>query len=172
MTDLQPADMHLTWRRDPTLAQPVGAMDFALLDVAVQGRNSAFVAYDLPYRVHLRRIDGRLYEAIEHYSVAPGEAAEMHTRAEEKLRTVMERMHDAWEDEWETDIQSHLATMQAVDPGSSATPNLAEAMDEALSHWQHLRELRAGMSIPVLLSMSQFEESYRELFGGAHSEGN
>jgi pyruvate,water dikinase len=147
-------------------------MDFSLLDVAARGRNAAFVAYDLPYRVHLCRVDGRIYEAIERYSVAPGNAAEMHTRAEEKLRTVMERMHEAWEDEWETDIQSHLAAMRAVDPGSAAAPNLAEAMDEALSHWQHLRDLRAGMSIPVLLSISQFEESYRELFGGAPSEGN
>jgi hypothetical protein len=105
MTDLSPADAHLAWRRDPAFARPVAAFDHTLLEFAAHGRNAAFAAYDLPFRVHLRRSNGRIYEAIEQIAATPANAAEMHTRAETKLRTVMERMHEAWEDEWETDIE-------------------------------------------------------------------
>jgi pyruvate,water dikinase len=167
----EPGEDQLLWDRDRShFPGQVTTLEgeFVAMFVA-HGMAHAFRRYAVPLAgVKVRALNGYIYSAFLPLDAEPDELAERGRRADAAMQATIARLDDAWEEDWRPEILGHLAAMEAVDPG--AVPSTVGLVDVLESHWEHMArlwELHFEIVFPSYVAVSEFEDLYRDLFGGA-----
>jgi pyruvate,water dikinase len=92
--------------------------------------------------------------------------AGMSKQQEAALNPIVERFETYWLDELLPEIKQHIAYFESCDLRGMSLDQLRAHLVEALKRGERMGALH-GVIMPMLFSMSQFEELYRELFEGA-----
>jgi len=160
----------LLWERDRThFPQQLTPLeeDFVATFVA-GGLTHGFAQYAAPLAgARARAFHGYSYSAFEPLDVPPDALAERSRRSEAALEATIGRLEDAWEEEWLPEILEHLAAMEALEPG--AVPSTVGLVDVLECYWEHLARLwqiHFEVVFPAYVAVSEFEDLYRDLFGG------
>src|SRR5215204_1205271 len=155
-----PDDERLFWTRDAMhFPNPVNALEEEFLVRIAQGKGFARAceAYDMPIRLRARRINTFLYSASVPVVSSPEEMEAMGEHSQKKLREAMVRLGERWRGEYLKDwdrFRLRTASMLA----------LLAHLDETVARFSRLWEIHFTVAFPMGLSMSMFEEFYRELF--------
>jgi rifampicin phosphotransferase len=94
--------------------------------------------------------------------------AAMEERAREKVGAAMARLGEMWSTEFLPEIQQYLKDWDGFDLRGASMPQLLAHLDETVARLKRLWEIHFILAFPMLMSVSTFEEFYRDLFG---SEG-
>ena len=167
-----PDDEQLSWLHDRMHnPDPVLPLESAFWGRVYEAFSRATEAYEMPVRLKTRYINTYFYMAIK--SVVPPEQVEaQNKRAEEKMDVVMARLGDAWTAEWLPEIRSHLAWWDAFDLAGAAMPDLLRHLEDTMDRVSRLWELHFRIVLPSYMAMSQFDDLYRDLFGGDGAFGS
>ena len=167
-----PDDEQLSWLHDRMHnPDPVLPLESAFWGRVYEAFSRATEAYEMPVRLKTRYINTYFYMAIK--SVVPPEQVEaQNKRAEEKMDVVMARLGDAWIAEWLPEIRSHLAWWDAFDLAGAAMPDLLRHLEDTMDRVSRLWELHFRIVLPSYMAMSQFDDLYRDLFGGDGAFGS
>ncbi len=159
-----PSQEHLFWTRErmhyPEPVKPV----IESLDPEA-GLNFAAATYDLPIRYHARVINTYRYTAVSPVTMDPEELAAIGERAMENVRHVLARFGEVWETEMLPEIKEHLAYWDSFDLRGATTTELLVHFDETVRRFRRLWDIHFMVGLPMLLSMSLFDDFYRDLFG-------
>ena len=166
-----PEDEHLFWTRDvmhsPNQLSELEA-ELAIGVAHSYGFTSASEAYGLPVRLQPRLINTYYYMAAVPTMAPPEEMAAMEERAREKVGAAMARLGEMWSTEFLPEIQRYLKDWDGFDLRGASMPQLLAHLDESVARLKRLWEIHFILAFPMLMSVSTFEEFYRDLFG---SEG-
>ena len=133
--------------------------------------NTAAAAYDLPIGFRARRVNTYLYSAMAPRPLPPEELAAMGRRAEVKIGAAVARLGELWEDEWLLEVRRQIAFWDAFDLPGATLPALLDHLDETVPRFERVWHVHFMVAIPFLLALSQFDELYRDLFGGDDALG-
>jgi phosphohistidine swiveling domain-containing protein len=164
-----PGEDGLLWDRDrshfPGQLTPLEADFFARF--LGHGMTHAFARYAVPVEgARARAINGYLYSAFEPLDAAPEDLAARAAESEAALRAVVDRLEDAWEEEWLPEITARLRAMEAADP--RAVPSTVGLVDVLEGHWEHMErlwELHFEIVFAAYVAVSDFADLHRDLFG-------
>jgi phosphohistidine swiveling domain-containing protein len=166
-----PEDEQLFWTRDamhsPNQLSELEA-ELAIGIAHSYGFASASEAYGLPVRLQPRLINTYYYMAAVPTMAPPEEMAAMEERAREKVGAAMARLGEMWSTEFLPEIQRYLKDWDGFDLRGASMPQLLAHLDETVAKLKRLWEIHFILALPMLMSVSTFEEFYRDLFG---SEG-
>jgi phosphohistidine swiveling domain-containing protein len=163
-----PDDERLFWTRDAMhFPAPVNELeDEFLIRIAQEnGFSRATEAYDMPFRLRPRLINHYLYTAVAPIMGSPEEMEAMGKRSQEKLETAMARLGERWSGEFLPEIRQHLKYWDRFDLRGASMPELLAHLDETVTRFQRVWQIHFTVNFPMMLSMSMFEEFYRDLFG-------
>jgi pyruvate,water dikinase len=167
-----PDDEQLSWLHDRMHnPDPVLPLESAFWGRVYEGFNRATEAYEMPVRLKTRCINTYFYMAIKNV-VPPEQVEAQNKRAEEKMDAAMGRLGDAWTSEWLPEIRLHLAWWDAFDLAGAAMPDLLRHLEDTLDRVFRLWELHFRIVLPSYMAMSQFDDLYRDLFGGDGAFGS
>jgi pyruvate,water dikinase len=162
-----PADERLFWTRDAMhFPNPVNALenDFAVRIAQGYGFARASEAYDMPVKNLVRLVNTYLYTAMAP-AVAPEEMEAAGERSQKKVGEAMARLGERWRGEYLPEIQEYLRDWDRFDLRSASTQELLAHLDETVARFKRLWEIHFTIAFPMMISMSVFEEFYRDLFG-------
>jgi phosphohistidine swiveling domain-containing protein len=166
----EPGEDRLLWERDRThFPQQLTPLeeDFVATFLA-GGLTHGFAHYSVPLAgARSRAFHGYSYSAFEPLALAPDEIAARSRRSEAALEATIARLEDLWEEEWLPEIFEHLAAMEALEP--RAVPSTVGLVDVLECYWEHLARLwqiHFEVVFPAYVAVSEFEDLYRDLFGG------
>jgi pyruvate,water dikinase len=128
------------------------------------GFNHAAEFYDLPIRGAGRRIGTYLYTSMAP-AFPPEQLAEIGTRSEARLRPAIANLGDRWEREWLPEVRQHLADWRAFDLAGASLPELLAHLDQTIERTKRVWEIHFLTAFPMVLSVSLFDDFYRDLFG-------
>src|SRR5829696_6966300 len=163
-----PDDERLFWRRDAMhFPNPMNAQEDEFFVRIAQGNGFARAseAYDMPIRLRARRINTYLYSAAVPVVSSPEEMEGMGERSQKKLREAMARLGERWRGEYLPEIQEYLQDWDRFDLRGASMLELLAHLDDTVARFRRLWEIHFTVAFPMMLSMSMFEEFYRELFG-------
>ena len=163
-----PDDERLFWTRDAMhFPNPVNALEDELSVRIAQGNGFAVAceAYDLPIRLRARRINTYLYTAVAPIMAPPEEMEAISERSREKLGDAMAQLNERWTGEFLPEIRQYLQDWDRFDLRGASMPELLDHLDETVARFRRLWEIHFTIVLPMGLSMSMFEEYYRDLFG-------
>jgi phosphohistidine swiveling domain-containing protein len=163
-----PDDERLFWTRDAMhFPNPVNTLEDELSVRIAQGNGFAVAceAYDLPIRLRARRINTYLYTAVAPIMAPPEEMEAMGERSREKLGDAMAQLNERWTGEFLPEIRQSLQDWDRFDLRGASMPELLDHLDETVARFRRLWEIHFTIVLPMGLSMSMFEEFYRDLFG-------
>jgi pyruvate,water dikinase len=184
-----PRDAKLTWMSPPQFKTPTPPLIHAVIAAFMVGGNAGFAGAGLPFSMRVERINTYPYMGMVP-KAAPPEAvmkamgllnraapgvfkmmmgkvgAGMSKQQEAALNPIVERFESYWLDELLPEIQQHIAYFESCDLRGMSLDQLRAHLAEALKRGERMGALH-GVIMPMLFSMSQFEELYRELFEGA-----
>ncbi|CAA9442587.1 MAG: Phosphoenolpyruvate synthase [uncultured Rubrobacteraceae bacterium] len=163
-----PDDERLFWTRDAMhFPAPVNELENEFLTRLAQenGFARACEAYDLPFRIRPRRINYYLYTAVAPVVASPEEMEAMGERSRERLGDAMARLGERWSGEFLPEIQQYLEDWDRFDLPNASMPELLTHLDETVAKFRRLWEIHFNIALPMMMSMSMFEEFYRDLFG-------
>lgn len=162
-----PEEQRLFWTQDRMHApEPVAPLDAAIWQMLYQGINPAAEDYELPIRAHIRCFHSYVYMAIA--PIVPPEQMEAQgKRAGERLGEAMGRLDTSWDEKWLPELKSHLAWWSAFDLRNASTANLVAHLRETMTRLKRLWHLHFQIVLPAYMAMSQFDDLYRDLFGGS-----
>lgn len=161
-----PDDERLPWIQDRMhTPDPVLPLEEAFWDVVYDGFNRATEAFEMPVRVKGRCINTYFYMAV-FPAVPPDQMEAQGRRNEERMKEAVARLGERWSGEWLPEIQSHLTWWDAFDLRAAAVPALLAHLEETLSRSRRLWELHFLIVFPGYGAISQFDDLYRDLFGG------
>ena len=162
----RPGDEQIFWTFDRMhFPNPIPPLVDAFLEASIgDGLTAAFAHYDVPLRAESRRINTYHYESYVPRHLPPEELAAMGQRSQEKVGAAMGRLGETWRDEWYPAIRERLAAWERFDLPSAALPALRAHLDETLARHRELWQIHFRLAVPMLLSMSLFQEFYRDLF--------
>ena len=163
-----PDDERLFWTRDAMhFPNPVTELEDEFLTRLAQenGFARACEAYDLPFRLRPLRINYYLYTAVAPIMASPEEMEDMGKRSQAKLGDAMARLDERWSGEFLPEIRQYLVDWDRFDLAGASMPELMAHLDETVVKFRRLWEIHFTIAFPMLLSMSTFEEFYRDLFG-------
>lgn len=161
-----PDDDKLFWTQDK-MHWP-DPMPLAMFDsLPESGIALAAAEYHLPIRFLVQRINGYCYNVIGPPPLPPEELAAKGHEAEEALPGAIGAMSERWENEWLPEIKEHLHYWDTFDRPGASLPALLEHLDQTQARMFRLWGVHFLVAIPMLLSVSQFDEIYRELLGNA-----
>ena len=166
-----PEDEQLFWTRDVMhFPNQLNGLEAELvIDMAhTYGFVRASETYDLPIRLQPRLINTYYYMAAVPVIAPPEELAAMEERAREKVGAAMARLGEMWSTEFLPEIRQYLRDWDGFDLRGASMPELLSHLDETLAKFKRLWEIHFILAFPMLMSVSTFEEFYRDLFG---SEG-
>ncbi len=166
-----PDDERLFWTRDAMhFPNPMTELEDEFLTrlALANGFARACETYDLPFRLRPLRINYYLYMAVAPIMAPPEEMDAMGKRSQEKLGDAMARLGERWSAEFLPEIRQYLEDWDRFDLWGASMPELVAHLDETVAKFRRLWEIHFTIAFPMLLSMSTFEEFYRDLFG---SEG-
>ena len=182
-------DAKLTWMSIPQYKTPISPLIHAVVGAFLVGGNAGLEQAGLPFEVRISRINTYAYmgmipkdappEAVMKAMgllnrAAPGVfkmmmskvGAGMSKQQEAALNPLVERFESYWLDELLPEIKQHIAYFESCDLRGMSLDQLRAHLAEALKRGERMGTLH-GVIMPMLFSMSQFEELYRELFEGA-----
>ena len=166
VTWADPDEQRLFWTQDRVHApEPVVPLETALWLLAYDGINPASADYEMPIRARSRLFNGYLYMAVVP-AVPPDQMEAQGRRADARLNEAMGRLESAWKDEWLPEIQSHLGWWAAFDLPRASMPDLMEHLRETWKRLNRLWHIHFLIVLPSYLAISEFDELYRDLFGG------
>jgi phosphohistidine swiveling domain-containing protein len=163
-----PDDERLFWTRDAMhFPAPVNELeDEFLIRIAQEnGFARATEAYDMPFRLRPCLINHYLYTAVAPIMGSPEEMEAMGKRSQEKLGDAMARLGERWSGEFLPEIRQHLEYWDRFDLRGASMPELVVHLDETVTRFRRLWEIHFTVNFPMMLSISMFEEFYRDLFG-------
>ena len=163
-----PDDERLFWTRDAMhFPNPVTELEDEFLTRLAQenGFARACEAYDLPFRLRPLRINYYLYTAVAPIMAPPEEMEDMGKRSQAKLGDAMARLDERWSGEFLPEIRQYLEYWDRFDLAGASMPGLVAHLEETVAKFRRLWEIHFTIAFPMLLSMSTFEEFYRDLFG-------
>lgn len=185
-----PADARMHWTFDPMhFPDPVLPLAFDFeWRIFTDGFNPATEAYQLPLRMHARRVNTYAYETFVPVGrppapvlkamlalgrVAPGVVNALQSKAAgavaqkymDRLNPVMARLGDYWSQELLPEIKQHLATWERFDLRGATLPQLLDHLDKSVAMHRRVCEIHVLSGAPSFLAMSEFDELYRDLFG-------
>ena len=162
-----PDDERLFWSRDAMhFPKPVNALEDEFLIRIAQGYGFARAGelYEMPVKMLVRRINTYLYTAAA--PVVPPEKMEaVGRRSQEKIEEAMARLGERWRGEYLPEIREHLRHWDRFDLRGAPLPELLSHLDETVRRFRRVWEIHFTVVLPTMLSMSMFEEFYRDLFG-------
>jgi phosphohistidine swiveling domain-containing protein len=168
----------------PPLAAEVWQRQIAAAFNVVAGR------YELPIRLTFLYLNGYLYNNYQPVGlppeavlkglnwverVAPGPVkfiqqkavAKMTHRYMARLQPVINKLSTHWENEWQPELQQHLAWWDNFDLPAVSLPGLLAHLDESLNRLQRVWDIHFQIIVPTFLALNQFDELYRHLLGEA-----
>ncbi len=163
-----PDDERLFWTRDAMhFPAPVNELeDEFLIRIAQEnGFARATEAYGMPFRLRPRLINHYLYTAVAPIMGSPEEMEAMGKRSQGKLGDAMARLGERWSGEFLPEIRQHLEYWDRFDLRGASMPELLVHLDETVTRFRRLWEIHFTVNFPMMLSISMFEEFYRDLFG-------
>jgi phosphohistidine swiveling domain-containing protein len=164
-----PDDERLFWSRDPMhFPKPVNALEDEFLIRIAQGYGFARAGevYGMPVKMLVRRINTYLYTAAAP-AVPPEEMEAVGRRSQEKLEEAMVHLGERWRGEYLPEIREHLKHWDRFDLRGAPMPELLAHLDETVRRFGRVWEIHFTVVLPTMLSMSMFEEFYKDLFGSA-----
>lgn len=164
-----PGDEQLLWERDRMhFPGQVTALEAELVSEAVgPGFRHAARRYAMPVAdLRVRTEHGYTYNATVPVVAPPEELEELGRRSEAVLMPVVGRLGELWDEQILPEIREHLAAMAAVDVDGASPGELLAALDATLARATRLWELHFEIVFPSYLAVSEFDELYRDLFGG------
>ena len=165
----EPGEDRLLWERDrghfphqlPTLEGEIVAHALA------HGLTHAMRHYDAPIdRMAVRILHGYMYQAMVPATGTPEELAARGRSAEARVTEVIGRLGEQWEQGWLPEIEEHLRAMEASDPRAMSEAGLLAMLDDYDARLRRLWEIHFEIVLPAYLAVSEFDELYRDLFGG------
>src|SRR5919107_452877 len=162
-----PDDERLFWTRDAMhFPYPVNALEGEFLVRVAQGNGFARAreAYNMPVKMLVRLVNTYLYSAPAPL-VAPEEMEAVGKRSQDKIEEAMPRLGERWRGEYLPEIQEYLRDWDRFDLRGASTPELLAHLDETVARFRRLWEIHFTIVIPMMVSVSTFEEFYRDLFG-------
>ena len=163
-----PDDERLFWTRDAMhFPAPVNELEDEFLIRIAQENGFArpTEAYGMPFRLRPRLINHYLYTAVAPIMGSPEEMEAMGKRSQEKLGDAMARLGERWSGEFLPEIQQHFEYWDRFDLRGASMPELLAHLDETVARFRRLWEIHFTVNFPMMLSISMFEEFYRDLFG-------
>jgi pyruvate,water dikinase len=150
--------------------------------------NAVAVRYELPIRLAMLHLNGYLYSNYQPVGlppevvlkglnwlgrVAPGPVnviqqkaiAKMTRRYMAHVQPVVNSLSTHWENEWQPELQQHLAWWDNFDLPAASLPGLLAHLDESLIRLQRVWDIHFQIIVPTFLALNQFDELYRRLFG-------
>src|SRR3990172_12545026 len=184
-----PRDAKLTWMNVPQYKTPISPLIHAVIGAFLVGGNAGFEGAGLPFQIRVERFNtypymGMLPKAAPREAVmkamgmlnraAPGVfklmmgkvGAGMSKQQEAALIPIVERFEAYWLDELLPEIKQHIAYFESCDLRGMSLDQLRAHLAEAVKRGERMGALH-GVVLPMLFSISQFEELYRELFEDA-----
>src|SRR5438067_11103919 len=156
-----PDDEKLFWTNDRMhWPDPVPMLLHSLAPEA--GVNRAAPQYEAPIAFYARRINTYQYDAWVPLPIPPEEAEAHGKRAQEKMGAAMATLRERWEGEWLPEVQAHLAYWRGFDLRGASTERFVAHLDETYQRTGRLWEIHFLVGFPMLLSMSQLDELYRD----------
>ena len=162
-----PEDERLFWTRDAMhFPNPVNALEEEFLVRIAQGDGFARASevYGMPVRNRVRLVNTYLYSAMAP-AVAPEEMEAAGKRAQEKLGEAMSQLGERWRGKYLPEIQEYLKAWDRFDLRGASMSQLLAHLDETVARFRRLWEIHFTIAFPMMISMSVFEEFYRDLFG-------
>ena len=162
-----PDDERLFWTRDAMhFPNPVNALEDEFFVRITQGDGFARAseAYDMPVKNLVRLVNTYLYSAMAP-AVAPEEMEAAGERSQQKIGEAMARLGERWSGEYLPEIQEYLKDWDRFDLRGAPMPELLAHLDETVDRFRRVFEIHFTISFPMMISMSVFEEFYRDLFG-------
>jgi len=162
----QPGDERGFWQQDRMhFPEPMSVLDHDFVHVLYElGFNRAAEQYELPIRAAARRINTYHYSAMAP-NIPPEQMAEQGKRAEAKVTPAIATLGERWEQEYLPELQRDLATWRAYDLAGASIPALVQHLGWTLERLERVWEIHFLIAFPMLLSLSLFDDLYRDLFG-------
>ncbi len=162
-----PDDERLFWTREAMhFPNPVNALENELFVRIAQGDGFARAsqAYDMPVKNLVRLVNTYLYSAMAP-AVAPEEMEAAGERSHQKIGEAMARLGERWSGEFLPEIQEYLKDWDRFDLRGASMPELLVHLDETIARFRRVFEIHFTIAFPMMISISVFEEFYRDLFG-------
>lgn len=86
-----------------------------------------------------------------------------------QLQPVMARLGEHWTEDWQPKLKQHLAYWRSFNLHTATLPGLISHLDQSLLRLAQVWELHWLIVLPSFLTLSLFEELYRQLFGQAEA---
>jgi pyruvate,water dikinase len=162
----KPGDEQLFWTLDRMhFPGPLTALEYELVARFFKGMIAAAEAFELGLVWETQWINTYIYYAV-YPSVPPDEVEALARRSEEKIRPVMARLADIWNREYLPEIQGYLADWAAFDLRGAADAALLSHLDRSLGRLARISDIHFTVGVPVYVAVSQFDDLFRDLFGG------
>ncbi len=171
-----PPDFPVTWK-DPSDAKKFWLQDimhapFPITPVTqviggtyiAEGFTKAYKEYSIPLRVDVGFQNGYYYMAMTPIEATPEEMAELGKQSQEKCEQVVVDYKNLWENHWLPEIQEHIRFIHDFDIENAALEELTMHFEQTLQKIKRLWMIHFLNAVPMLLSVSLFEEMYRDLF--------
>lgn len=166
VTWASPDDERLFWAQDRMHSpDPMVPLEVDFWLKVYDGFSLAAKVYEMPVKAHARCFNTYLYMAIAP-AVPPEQMEAQGKRMEERMREAMGQLEASWKEAWLPEIQSHLAWWAAFDLRGASLSSLVTHLQETLPRTDRLWELHFRIVFPAYVAISQFDELYRDLFGG------
>lgn len=161
-----PDDARGFWQQDRMhFPEPMSLMDATFVDVLYEhGFNAAAAQYQLPIRAGIRLFNTYHYSAMAP-NIPPEQMEAQGKLAEAQVRPVMGKLGELWEEEWLPELQGYLAEWRAYDLAGADAPALMAHLDQSLERLKRIWQIHFLVAFPMLLSISMFDDFYRDLFG-------
>lgn len=162
-----PEDANLYWSLDrmhwPLPITPMTGqyIDYMFLD----GFNRACETYELPIRIHSRRINCYHYDSVVLMTLPTAEASARGQRAQKNLRAAMEQLAEQWQYFYLPEVKKHLIFWEGFDLGAATLSALLTHVGETVIRVKRVYEIHFLLYFPFVLAPSLFEELYSEHFG-------
>ena len=164
----RPEDARYFWTPDrmhfPDVVTP---LDAAIVgDIHNRSFNVPMAALGMPVRMHFMVANGRAYTSMAPVVSSPEEMEAAERRVQERVGPAMGSLGEHWQNDLLPEIKRHLEWWESLDLRGADVPTLLGYFDETWSRMLRCWEIHFEDALPMLMSMSLFDELYRDMFGG------
>ena len=162
----RPEDAQGFWQQDRMhFPEPLTLMDHSFVQMVHEhGFNKAAAHYQLPIRAAIRRFNTYHFDSMAP-NVPPEQMEAQGKLAEAQVSPVIAKLDELWEQEWLPELKEYLATWQAYDLAGADLPALSAHFEWSVDRIRRVWEIHFLVALPMLLSISIFDDFYRDLFG-------
>jgi pyruvate,water dikinase len=133
-------------------------------DAFTKGVDRSLGAYEMPIRLQHRRINTYFYMGNT-LAVPPDQLEAQGAKAEARLKEAVGAFPDRWDNEWLPEVKEHIAFWDGFDLAGASPEALAAHYDETRERLARLWDIHFLLEVPAILSMSLFDEVYKDLLG-------